>query len=230
MTALTTCLRFAPASEFRVMSSEFRVINFDSIGSTQDTAHEMIREGRVAGDTIIIAREQTAGRGRGGNSWVSRAGNLYSTFIFTSSVPSPKDAYLFAIAACETLMECGAPAEIKWPNDILIRGAKAVGILIEYVDGFLVAGIGINISHNPDNAQYPTDKIQNWNSDATADSVLATLAGKILFWRRQRFDTVRRRWMELAIRDRGYVTIKDDGALVVQDGEIYRQVYSVRQS
>ena len=63
-------------------SIHYNLIYFDSIPSTQDMAHELIREGRMEEDTVIIADEQTKGRGRGGNAWVSCKGNLYATFIF----------------------------------------------------------------------------------------------------------------------------------------------------
>ena len=204
----------------------YNVKLFGAVESTQDIAHEMIRDGSARDRTIIAAERQTKGRGRGGHAWVSEPGNLYSTFIFESA-PSPADAYIFAIAVTEAIRDLGIHTEIKWSNDVLVRGNKISGILIEYLDGFLIAGIGVNIKHSPDNVSYPTTNLAAHGVDMDAEKLMHRLIKRIDFWRDENFDTIRKRWMELALKDKGYVGIHDDGGLILQTDNGLELVYSV---
>src|SRR4029077_21162976 len=86
----------------------------------------------------ITAARQTAGRGRRGNAWTSEPGNLYSSLLLTDPAPSPQLPELcFVVALAERdAIRAFAPSlapvlKLKWPNDLLLDGAKIVGILIE---------------------------------------------------------------------------------------------------
>jgi BirA family biotin operon repressor/biotin-[acetyl-CoA-carboxylase] ligase len=124
-----------------------------------DTARQMARQGATDG-TIIIAGEQTAGKGRMKRSWLSPRGNIALSIVLYPDIPSLP--YLIMIAslavvhAIETVT--GVKAQIKWPNDVLIDGKKVCGILIEnQVNGnkvaYSIVGIGINVDLNT--ADYP---------------------------------------------------------------------------
>ncbi len=128
---------------------------FPTIDSTNVYAAQLAREGAPAG-TVVIADEQTGGKGRLGRSWVSPAGvNLYVSLILRPSVATavaPQLNLLAAVAVAEAISEVSdlTPA-IKWPNDVLVDGKKVCGILAEMQTeaGALrsvVLGIGVNIN------------------------------------------------------------------------------------
>ena len=128
------------------------IIYFPRLGSTMDAARQRAREGAAEG-TLVIAEEQTAGRGRRGRSWFSIQGGLaYSIILYPALFQLPSLVMIASLAIVRSI-ESLTPlhAGIKWPNDVLIDGKKVCGILIESalkggtVD-FSIVGIGINIS------------------------------------------------------------------------------------
>ncbi|MDM8271944.1 biotin--[acetyl-CoA-carboxylase] ligase [Thermophilibacter provencensis] len=131
---------------------------WETMGSTNDRALELAREGAPHG-CAVAARRQTAGRGRRGHVWESPRGNLYLSVVLRPCV-SPSRLPGLA-AACglgaadvlDVLLASNAP-QLKWPNDLLAAGRKLGGILVEAArdnDGksFAVCGIGINIESAP---------------------------------------------------------------------------------
>lgn len=129
-----------------------RVLTFDSLGSTNTEALEMARKGADEG-VCVIARRQTAGRGRHGRTWVSEPdAGLYFSIILRPTLPPeslPLITLMAGVAVNETLTELGLSPDIKWVNDVLIDEKKISGILAEttMTDRGLavVLGIGINI-------------------------------------------------------------------------------------
>lgn len=130
------------------------IVYRETVDSTNDLAKELAQKG--AGDgTLVIAEEQTAGKGRMGRQWFSPAGKgLWFSVILKpemSPADAPKLTLVSAVAVAKTLRSIGIPAGIKWPNDILIHGRKLAGILTEMnaeLDrvNYLIVGIGINVS------------------------------------------------------------------------------------
>jgi BirA family biotin operon repressor/biotin-[acetyl-CoA-carboxylase] ligase len=111
-----------------------------TIGSTMQAA-----VGRASG-TVIIAEEQTAGQGRHGHSWHSEWG----TGIYFSMVlkPAPLLTLALGLATAETITSItGLACDLRWPNDVMIGGKKAAGILVQLVEGNAIGGIGINVNH-----------------------------------------------------------------------------------
>jgi BirA family biotin operon repressor/biotin-[acetyl-CoA-carboxylase] ligase len=129
--------------------------SFEEVVSTNDVAFELGRNG-ASEWTVVIADSQSEGRGRLGRRWISPAGvNLYMSVIFRPQIAA-KDAPVLtlvsAISVAEAVRAEGAEnATIKWPNDVIINGKKAAGILTEMeskgdnVD-FIVVGIGVNLN------------------------------------------------------------------------------------
>ena len=121
--------------------------------STQDVAREMADRGAPEG-TAVIAGVQQSGRGRLGRSWLSPEGGLATSIILRPAMPVvPLLPAISALAVFRTIKWLGIESGIKWPNDILIRGRKVCGILIEHgvTDGavcYSIMGIGININFN----------------------------------------------------------------------------------
>jgi BirA family biotin operon repressor/biotin-[acetyl-CoA-carboxylase] ligase len=127
-----------------------KVVVYNSTASTNDVAAEYARNKNNDG-LVVLAEEQGAGRGRGGNKWVSSHGDsvLCSILLTECAVPSELLSLACAVATAEAIGKCSkAEAKIKWPNDILLNGKKVAGILIESKKTgkhlAFVIGIGIN--------------------------------------------------------------------------------------
>jgi BirA family transcriptional regulator, biotin operon repressor / biotin---[acetyl-CoA-carboxylase] ligase len=137
-------------------------LRFDSVASTNDVAKELAVSGASEG-LCVIAREQTAGRGRQGRSWSSPPGEgLYLSLILRPRGDVSASAMITlaaAVTVAETLaLDFQAIADIKWPNDVLLRGRKICGILVETaIEGdrlqYAVMGIGVNIAQRSFPAQ-----------------------------------------------------------------------------
>ena len=124
----------------------WRVEVVATTGSTNADVADRARAGELPG-LVLVAEEQTAGRGRLGRSWVSppRAG-LHVSALLTMA-PSPWVPLLAGVAVARTLREdAGLSPRLKWPNDVLVADRKIAGILAEVVDGRVVLGIGLNVS------------------------------------------------------------------------------------
>lgn len=130
----------------------------DVTGSTNDDLLEAGKQGAPHG-TGLAARAQTAGRGRRGHKWDSTAGNLLLSIVLRPRVDPAKYSGLAAVnglAVVKALEKQGLANEIglKWPNDLVARGRKLGGILVEAArdnDGkpFAVCGIGVNVNYTP---------------------------------------------------------------------------------
>jgi BirA family biotin operon repressor/biotin-[acetyl-CoA-carboxylase] ligase len=127
----------------------------DTIDSTNSEALRRLPE--LEGGTVLAAREQTAGRGQRGNTWFTEAGKNLTFSIVLKNLPlSAPEAirlnYLTSVAVASFLEAKGVKADIKWPNDIYVRGRKICGMLLENTLGLggqllaSVIGIGININ------------------------------------------------------------------------------------
>lgn len=140
----------------------FNISKYDLLESTNIKAKEIaenVEEGRV-----IVAKEQSAGKGRLGRSWTStKDKGLWMSIILKPSIPLrdiPKIGLLVSAVVHKSLEDMGIKTSIKWPNDIILEGKKICGILIE-VDGnmdrlnHVIVGIGLNISQ--DMEDFPED-------------------------------------------------------------------------
>jgi BirA family biotin operon repressor/biotin-[acetyl-CoA-carboxylase] ligase len=130
------------------------VVHLDRTGSTNDHARELASAGAPHG-TVVVAEEQTAGRGRQGRSWVSPRGRALTLSIVVRLGDAALDLLPLsaAVAVCEAC-ERAAPVHcaVKWPNDVWIDGRKVAGILIEArpQEGWAVLGIGLNVDTSDD--------------------------------------------------------------------------------
>jgi BirA family biotin operon repressor/biotin-[acetyl-CoA-carboxylase] ligase len=127
-----------------------KVLIYDSTSSTNDVAAEYAKIKQNDG-LVVFAEEQTAGRGRAGNKWLSgRADSiLCSIFLVENKINAELLSLTFAVAVAETIGRPGrSQAKIKWPNDIILNGKKVAGILLESKmdngDSAYIVGIGIN--------------------------------------------------------------------------------------
>ena len=135
----------------------YQIHRIDSVSSTNDLASEMARNGAPEG-TVVIAKEQTSGRGRHGRTWLSPEGGLYLSVILRPETPSNQVwqiGFVASLSSAEAITKLtNIPANVKWPNDVLIHGRKICGILIEAANRTsniqqVIVGIGINVEARP---------------------------------------------------------------------------------
>ena len=132
---------------------------FSRLDSTMDAAREAAIAGSAEG-TVILAEEQTSGRGRLERRWLSPRGGLaLSIILYPEACHLPGLVMVAALAVADAVtMTTSVKAEIKWPNDVLVGGKKISGILAEAgmrtdSQGYAVVGLGVNVNLNP--ALYP---------------------------------------------------------------------------
>ena len=128
---------------------EADVLCFEALPSTNLKLKEMLLSGDAERETLVTAREQTAGRGRLGRSFFSPGGGLYMSFCLRERDAEAAAGYtpVAAAAVCLVLEEMtGKPFLIKWVNDIYLNGKKVCGILCERVKDWVICGIGINLT------------------------------------------------------------------------------------
>ncbi len=131
-------------------------------GSTNADLAAAARSGAESG-TVLVADHQTAGRGRLDRGWTAPPGTSLAISVLLrppATVPVARWTWLpllAGLAVTETLVsEAGVPAEVKWPNDVLIGGRKVCGILAERVGDAVVIGMGLNTRLNADQLPVPT--------------------------------------------------------------------------
>jgi BirA family transcriptional regulator, biotin operon repressor / biotin---[acetyl-CoA-carboxylase] ligase len=190
----------------------FVLCALDSVASTNDEARRRAEAGAFGG-LVITAREQTEGRGRYGRSWASPPGNLYASVLLRPDCPMAATAQLSLVAglalagALETLGPPGLDLKLKWPNDVLIGGAKAAGLLLEGAarsDGraaWVIVGSGVNIASCPDGTPYPATSLREVGFAEVAPlavlrAYLFALAEWLERWRDAGFEPVRKAWLE----------------------------------
>ena len=129
-----------------------RVIYYPSLTSTMEVARQEAQLGAVEG-TVIIADEQTAGRGRIKRVWLSPKGSVaLSIILYPSVVNLPSLIMLASLAVVHSIEAVtGLRSQVKWPNDVLINGRKVCGILIESsvrgnIVDYAIIGIGVNVN------------------------------------------------------------------------------------
>jgi len=156
------------------------------VGSTNTEVLLRARAGEADG-LWITADRQLGGRGRRGRQWISEPGNLYASLLLIDPSPMAQLSSLpLAVAVGvheairQSLPSSAIPVRIKWPNDILVDGGKACGILIEsegLADGrrAVVIGCGINIAHCPDAGLYPVTCLAEKGGTSSPQDVFARL-------------------------------------------------------
>jgi BirA family biotin operon repressor/biotin-[acetyl-CoA-carboxylase] ligase len=144
-----------PREEWRLPTRRLgrRVLLFDCLDSTSTYAAAMAGEAANDG-LVIIADEQSAGRGRHGRAWLCPPGQgllLSALLLAPEELRRPVILTAWAaVAVCRTIeRQAGLKARIKWPNDVLVRDRKVSGILIEQGRA-TVAGIGLNLNQGPE--------------------------------------------------------------------------------
>lgn len=227
--------------------SRFAVHRHDELSSTMDEAQALARAGAPDG-TVVVARRQTAARGRQGRAWVSPEGNLHASVLLRPGVPVARLTelgFVAALAVADAVDDAlpGREARLKWPNDVLVDGAKVAGILVELAqEGAAVVGIGVNVAHSPEGVPYPANSLRGAGGTAAADAVLDTLLealdARLTLWLTEGFAFVRAAWLARgpmydepirlrfgdAFTDGRFAGLDADGALLIRTESGTRRV------
>lgn len=142
-------------SETRTFGQPLKIISLMETDSTNNYAKRLIEDGKISDHAVIIAKSQSAGRGRSGKLFLSPSGGLYMTVVMETELPPSCFISVTSCAAAAVhravLQVSGADCGIKWINDLYLRGKKLSGILVESIirggRTYVVVGIGVNIGH-----------------------------------------------------------------------------------
>jgi BirA family transcriptional regulator, biotin operon repressor / biotin---[acetyl-CoA-carboxylase] ligase len=200
---------------FKSLPGLAEICYFESLGSSNDEALAWAAAG-ARDMSLVVADEQTSGRGRMGRKWFTPRGAALAFSLVIRPKGLERDhtglfSGLGALALVETLKKRGVAAQIKWPNDVLINRKKVAGILVETVwlgneVDSVVLGMGVNVRPDavpPDGLNFPATCIQSEGLDTLSRvELLSGLLAEIIAWRpRLASDEFMRAWQgQLAFR------------------------------
>jgi BirA family transcriptional regulator, biotin operon repressor / biotin---[acetyl-CoA-carboxylase] ligase len=189
----------------------FVLHELDRVDSTNDEIRRMAEAGAPSG-SVVLAGQQSSGRGRHGRSWSSPAGNLYASVLLhleVSLAASAQLSFVAGLALADALQRHaprGVELRLKWPNDVLIGRAKVAGILLESAGqgngagaAAVMIGTGVNIVSFPRETPYPATSLAEHGFAAITPrallgAYLGALDGWLRRWREAGFAEVRAAW------------------------------------
>ena len=206
-----------------------KFISLTETCSTNLYARGLAEQGE-RGPLWVSAQQQSAGVGRRGREWVSGLGNLYASGLYPNA-GTASDAALMSFAAALAVADSLEPyvardlISLKWPNDVLLGGKKTAGILLEGGPNWFIVGVGINLMHHPEAAQFPATHVLEHISPEKLEgpepvmtgpqAVLALLASRFNYWRDiyliHGFEPLRMAWSARAHNIQGEVTVNLSG-------------------
>jgi BirA family transcriptional regulator, biotin operon repressor / biotin---[acetyl-CoA-carboxylase] ligase len=194
----------------RASAAGVRLVSHELLASTNIEALTLARAGE-RGPLWVTAGRQSAGRGRRGRTWTSEPGNLFASLLLTD--PAPPEhwselSFVAALAIHDTIADVAPAARpqlaIKWPNDLLLAGAKFAGILTEGEGTTtVVVGIGVNCSSHPAETDYPATNLAAAGFGVSLEAVFSALSakmmGRLAQWNQgEHFATIRTDWLSRA--------------------------------
>lgn len=234
------------------LASGARLEVFERLDSTSLEARRRVAAGRRDA-VFLVALEQTSGYGRRGAAWLQRTGDFAGTLVFAETAPVEtlgQISFVAGLAVAQAILDGapGADVRLKWPNDVLLDGGKAAGLLIELLDAapgrsLLALGVGVNIVSRPDHLDYPTARLLDLPGvrppapDAFARLLDARFDAWRRRWRMEGFAPVRLAWLALCAHMGARMTVRlpletvsgafrdldADGALVIdRNGSPFR--------
>jgi BirA family biotin operon repressor/biotin-[acetyl-CoA-carboxylase] ligase len=210
----------------QAQAAGYRLVSFDSIGSTNTEGVSRARAGE-AGPLWLVTDQQTAGRGRRNREWISPRGNLAASVLEVAEI-SPQTAatlgFAAGVALVEALRSFFVDAQLKWPNDVLLRGGKLSGIGLEaenVADGRMavITGIGVNVVGAPQGVPYAAISLADAGFALSAPQLFARLSDSWVEARRLWDDgrgmaALRTKWLSYAAGVGGPVSIQFGGRTV----------------
>lgn len=192
-----------------------KISTYDLIDSAMSEAHRLIESDQAIHGQLLLAHEQTNGRGRLKRQWVSSKGNFMGSLILQLTEPLAKLSelsFVTALAVGETIKSLIPNDNIicyKWPNDVLVNQYKIAGILLEALEAnrlnftWLIIGIGINIKSFPPNTQTPATCLNEFSkANIDYEQVQLRLCSRFQtyfqIWKEQGFSPIRQLWLKNA--------------------------------
>ncbi|MET3590116.1 BirA family biotin operon repressor/biotin-[acetyl-CoA-carboxylase] ligase [Bartonella silvatica] len=192
----------------------YTVESYKSVDSTNLVAQQKAQTGH-RGHLWIVAQEQSQGRARRGRTWSSSKGNLYSSLLLIDNLIYQTAAQLGFVAGVSVVeaveqfikdeKKMSTVVGLKWPNDILLGGAKSSGVLLEAFklpsqQCALVIGIGINVKYHYEDAPYPTSSLKNIGLHIEAEQLFTVLtecfSKNYLLWKQPNgCEIIREKWL-----------------------------------
>lgn len=199
-----------------------------SIAETGSTNADLLADIDWPEGRWLRADRQTAGRGRLGRGWSSPMGNLHASTVVALNPGDPPAAGLALLAgvalaeALSLFVPAGAPLMLKWPNDLLLNGAKLAGVLLERSGERVVVGLGVNLAHAPILPERPTTSLAEIAPppapEVLADVVADRFSTWLARWRREGIGPVRSAWLSRAHPIGTAITVSESGDTGLFDG------------
>ena len=201
----------------------------DEVGSTSDDL--VARAAAGAHECALMARRQTGGRGRLGRHWETFDGNLHLSVLLRPPAPIAPGPWslLAAVALADTLhtlLPAPGMLRLKWPNDVLLNGAKVAGILLEAgsdPEPWLVMGFGVNLACSPTGLGRPTASIADLVTAPAPAAFATSLLTAVSQWRnrlvQEGFGPIRRAWLALG-PDGALLLDGPAGPTAIRSGEV----------
>lgn len=200
----------------------FTIKSYDQLPSTNDLAFDLAVSGQISHNHVILAKTQTAGKGRFDRVWQSPLGNLYFSIVIRSDTQAaeiPLLSFVASVAMRIAIEKCDGNRNSilhKWPNDILINQKKVCGILLKSHllqdrSDFVVIGIGVNIDSHPENTIYPASNLKAEKITANPEILLKIFLDEFsdLYenWRHYGFKATRNLWLQNAFNLNKKITV-----------------------
>jgi BirA family biotin operon repressor/biotin-[acetyl-CoA-carboxylase] ligase len=194
----------------RASAAGVRLVSHEVLASTNTEALTLARAGE-RGPLWVTAGRQSAGKGRRGRSWTSESGNLFASLLLTEpALPEhwSELSFVAALAIHDAIADLAPAARarlaIKWPNDLLLDGAKFAGTLTEGEGTTtVVVGIGINCTSHPADTDFPATNLAAGRIKLSPEVVFSALSakmmGRLAQWNQgEHFATIRTDWLSRA--------------------------------
>jgi BirA family biotin operon repressor/biotin-[acetyl-CoA-carboxylase] ligase len=192
------------------MTGKFTIVEYDMVESTMDLAAELLQQGFPKENRIkiILAKTQSAGRGRHGRTWVSPAGNLHKSLILKLDHYDARTIYQLSFVMSVALHRVvgtllgGGKSKNKWPNDLLIEGKKIAGVILEAhpTHSAVVIGVGLNILKKPENVMYPATSLHSHGVYLSPKSLATQIAKQFQIllksWEEGNFTEILQEWKQ----------------------------------
>jgi BirA family biotin operon repressor/biotin-[acetyl-CoA-carboxylase] ligase len=191
------------------------VVALETVGSTNEEALARASGGE-RGPLWLVARRQSAGRGRRGRAWISEEGNLHASLLLAAPAPASAVSgicFVAALALHDAILELAqdlAPSrlQLKWPNDLLLDGRKLAGILVEGSTAEagatrVVVGFGVNCGQHPGGCEIPATSLSAAGYPIAPETLLGSLGAamqtRLTEWARgENFAASRAAWLARA--------------------------------
>ena len=210
----------------------FLIHHFDEVQSTNDLAISLVKNRNIFANEIILANQQSKGRGRYNRQWISEIGNLYFSLVLDGKIAN-KNLGLNQISTLSLVANIALNLTIKtisqaqnieiniankWPNDLLIENKKVAGILLENIIinnncEFIILGIGVNINNNPQNTLFQATNLQQLkiavNAEILLKNFLENFNNFFEIWQNFGFKNLRDLWLKDAYNFHKEIVVGD---------------------